>query len=314
MLGYTLRRCGLSLAIVGLVMLGLFALLHLMPGDPAAIALGPRATPEVRARYAAKMHLDQPVLVQLGVFAGNMLRGDLGEDLFSGRPVTGIVMADLGRTLILAAAGLGWSAVLGIALGCLSAVRPNGWFDRITGVIAVGTIAIPSFLVSIWALLIFAIWLGWLPVIGAGEPCNLWDQAHHLILPAFAVGLGWVGYLARMVRASMLEVLGENYIRAARAAGLTERKVVWNYALRMAILPTVTMLGIGFGSLLTGAVFAEIIFARPGLGKLVYDMVETRNFPVVQGAVLVMTAVYVAVALLADLAVAWLDPRVRHAL
>ena len=314
MLGYTLRRCGLSLAIVGLVMLGLFALLHLMPGDPAAIALGPRATPEVRARYAAKMHLDQPVLVQLGVFAGSMLRGDLGEDLFSGRPVTGIVMADLGRTLILAAAGLGWSAVLGIALGCLSAVRPNGWFDRITGVIAVGTIAIPSFLVSIWALLIFAIWLGWLPVIGAGEPGDFRDQAYHLILPAFAVGLGWVGYLARMVRASMLEVLGENYIRAARAAGLTERKVVWDYALRMAILPTVTMLGIGFGSLLTGAVFAEIIFARPGLGKLVYDMVETRNFPVVQGAVLVMTAVYVAVALLADLAVAWLDPRVRHAL
>ena len=180
--------------------------------------------------------------------------------------------------------------------------------------IAVGTIAIPSFLVSIWSLLIFAIWLGWLPVIGAGEPGDLRDQAYHLILPAFAVGLGWVGYLARMVRASMLEVLGENYIRAARAAGLTQRKVVYDYALRMAILPTVTMIGIGFGSLLSGAVFAEIIFARPGLGKLVYDMVEIRNFPVVQGAVLVMTAVYVAIALLADLVVAWLDPRVRQAL
>ena len=314
MWGYALRRCGLALVIVGLVMLALFALLHLMPGDPATIALGPRATPEIRARYAERMHLDQPVLVQFGVFAGQMLRGDLGEDLFSGRPVTGIVLADLGRTLILALAGLGWAAVLGIALGCLSAVRPNSWFDRITGVIAVGTIAIPSFLVSIWSLLIFAIWLGWLPVIGAGEPGDYWDQAYHLILPAFAVGLGWVGYLARMVRASMLEVLGENYIRAARAAGLTQRKVVYDYALRMAILPTVTMIGIGFGSLLSGAVFAEIIFARPGLGKLVYDMVETRNFPVVQGAVLVMTAVYAAIALLADLAVAWLDPRVRQAL
>src|SRR5262245_45169369 len=131
MLGYTLRRCGLSLAIVGLVMLGLFALLHLMPGDPAAIALGPRATPEVRARYAAEMHLDTRVLVHLGVFTSNILRGDLGADLFSGRPVTGIVVADLGRTLILAATGLGWSAVLGVALGCLSAVRPNSLFDRI---------------------------------------------------------------------------------------------------------------------------------------------------------------------------------------
>ena len=314
MWAYTLRRCGLSVVNVALVMLALFALLHLMPGDPASIALGPRATPEIRARYAEKMQLDRPVLVQLGVFAAGILRGDLGEDLFSGRAVTGIVLADLGRTLVLAVAGLTWAAALGVALGCLSAVRPNSWFDRVTGVLAVGTIAIPSVLVSIWSLLVFAIWLGWLPVIGAGEPGDWVDQAYHLVLPAFAVGLGWVGYLARMVRASMLEVLGENYIRAARASGLTERKVVWDYALRMAILPTVTMLGIGFGALLTGAVFAEIIFARPGLGKLVYDMVETRNFPVVQGAVLVMTAVYVAVALLADLVVAWLDPRVRYAL
>ena len=175
-----------------------------------------------------------------------MLRGDLGEDLFSGRPVLGIVMADLGRTLILAVAGLGWSALLGIPLGCYSAVRRNSWFDRITGVISVGTIAIPSFVVAICALLIFAIWLRWLPVIGAGEPGDLRDQLCHLILPAFAVGLGWVGYLARMVRASMLEVMGENHIRAARAFGLTERKVVSDYALRIAILPTVTMLGVGY--------------------------------------------------------------------
>ena len=314
MWGYALHRCGLAVVIVALVMLALFALLHLMPGDPASIALGPRATPEIRARYAEKMHLDEPVLVQFGIFAGQILRGDLGEDLFSGRPVSAIVMADLGRTLTLAVAGLAWSAALGIVLGCLSAVRPNSWFDRITGVVAVGTIAIPSFLVSIWSLLIFAIWLGWLPVIGAGEPGNLLDRACHLILPAFAVGLGWVGYLARLVRASMLEVLGENYIRAARAGGLTERKVVYDYALRMAILPTVTLIGIGFGGLLSGAVFAEIIFARPGLGKLVYDMVEIRNFPVVQGAVLVITGAYVAIALLADLVVAWLDPRVRQAL
>lgn len=285
-----------------------------MPGDPATIALGTRATPEVRARYAERMHLNEPVLTQFTVFIGNMLRGDLGEDIFSGRSVLGMVLPDLARTMILAAAGLGWSAMLGIALGCLSAVRPNSWFDRITGVISVGTIAIPSFLVAIWSLLVFAIGLGWLPVIGAGEPGDLGDQIYHLILPAFAVGLGWVGYLARLVRASMLEVMGENYIRAARAAGLTERKVVFDYALRMAILPTVTMLGIGFGSLLTGAVFAEIIFARPGLGKLIYDMVESRNFPVVQGAVLAMTAMYVTIALLADLIVAWLDPRVRDTL
>jgi peptide/nickel transport system permease protein len=156
--------------------------------------------------------------------------------------------------------------------------------------------------------------LRWLPAIGGGDPGDLGDQARHLILPAFAVGLGWVGYLARMVRASMLEVMNENYIRAAYAFGLRQRTVVFRYALKVAILPTITLIGIGFSGLLSGAVFAEIIFTRPGVGKLIYDMVMNRNFPVVQGAVLITTATYVLVTLLADLLVAWLDPRVRDSL
>jgi peptide/nickel transport system permease protein len=182
----------------------------------------------------------------------------------------------------------------------------------LTGIISVGTIAVPSFLVSVWAIIIFAITLRWLPVIGAGEEGDIVDQIRHLILPAFAVGLGWVGYLARLVRASMLEVMGENYIRSARAFGIPEWKVVYLYALKVAILPTITLVGIGFGNLLSSAVFAEIIFARPGMGKLIYDMVMFRNFPVVQGAVLVTTVLYVVVTLFADLAVAWVDPRVRQ--
>jgi peptide/nickel transport system permease protein len=140
------------------------------------------------------------------------------------------------------------------------------------------------------------------------------DQIHHLILPAFAVGLGWVGYLARLVRASMLEVMGENYIRAARSFGLSQRTVIYRYALKVAILPTITLIGIGFGNLLAGAVYAEIIFARPGIGKLIYDMVMSRNFPVIQGAVLITTALYVLITLFADLMVAWMDPRVRESL
>jgi peptide/nickel transport system permease protein len=140
------------------------------------------------------------------------------------------------------------------------------------------------------------------------------DQIHHLILPAFAVGLGWVGYLARLVRASMLEVMGENYIRAARSFGLSQRTVIYRYALKVAILPTITLIGIGFGNLLAGAVYAEIIFARPGIGKLIYDMVMSRNFPVIQGAVLITTALYVVITLFADLMVAWMDPRVRESL
>lgn len=311
---YALKRCGLAVVIVFCALASLFVLLHMIPGDPISIALGPRATPEVQARYAEKMHLDEPLVVQFGIFVGNALTGDLGMDVFSERSVALIVLGQLPFTIVLALAGLGWAAILGIPLGCLSAVRPNSWLDRVTGLFSVGTIAVPSFLVSIWSLLVFSVMLGWLPVLGAGEPGNLGDQIYHLILPAFAVGLGWVGYLARLVRASMLEVMGENYIRAAWAFGLPRRTVVYRYALKVAILPTITLIGIGFGNLLSSAVFAEIIFSRPGLGKLIFDMVMNRNFPVVQGAVLVTAALYVVVALVADLIVAWTDPRVRESL
>ena len=314
MLVYTLKRVGLSFVIVFCAMLALFSLLHLIPGNPITIALGPRASPEVQARYIEKMHLDKPVVVQFGIYASNAVRGDLGEDVFSGRSVTLIVLGQLPFTAILALAGLGWSAVFGIPLGCFAAVRRNSWMDRFTGVFSVGTIAVPSFLVSIYSLLIFAVTLRWLPVIGAGESGNVLDQLHHLILPAFAVGLGWVGYLARLVRTSMLEVMGENYIRAARAHGLPRRMVIYRYALKVAILPTLTLIGIGFGGLLSGTVFAEIIFARPGIGKLIFDMVMNRNFPVVQGAVLITAALYVLVTLISDLVVAWVDPRVRESL
>jgi peptide/nickel transport system permease protein len=313
-ISYLLKRIGLSVVIVLCALLALFLLLHLIPGNPATIALGPRATPEAVARYAEKMHLDEPVLVQFQIYLFNALSGDLGVDVFSERSVTRIVLEALPSTLILAAVGLLWAALIGIPLGCISAVRPNSWFDRVTGVLSVATIAIPSFLVSIWSLLVFAVILRWLPVIGAGEPGDLADQAYHLILPAFAVGLSWVGYLARMVRASMLEVMNETYIRAAHAFGLEPRTVVFRYALKVAILPTITLIGIGFGGLLSSALFAEIIFTRPGVGKLIYDMVMNRNFPVVQGAVLITTGVYVLINLGADLLVAWLDPRVRGSL
>ncbi|MEJ2036715.1 MAG: ABC transporter permease, partial [Maritimibacter sp.] len=171
---------------------------------------------------------------------------------------------------------------------------------------------VPAFLVSIWMLLIFAMQLRWLPAIGAGEPGDYPDQLRHLIMPAFAVGLGWVGYLARMVRASMLEVMGEPYIRSARAFGLKPSKVVFGYALRVAILPTITLIGMGFGGLISATVFAEIIFSRPGIGKLIFDSVTDRNFPVVQGAVLVATVLYILIVLLSDLLIATLDARVRE--
>lgn len=314
MLSYLTKRLGLSVAVICTVVLVLFSLLHLIPGDPATIALGPRATPEAVARYAAKMHLDEPIWRQFLIYIGNAATGDLGVDVFSDRPVTEIIGERIGFTLVLVMAGMGWAMALGIPLGCLAAVKPNSWLDRVTGIVSVGTIAVPSFLVSIWALLIFAVHLRWLPAIGAGEPGDFGDQVLHLILPAFAIGLSWVGYLARMVRASMLEVLGENYIRSAQAFGLRPRRIVFGYALRIAILPTITLIGMGFGAMISSTVFAEIIFARPGIGKLIFDSVMARNFPIVQGAVFVATALYILVVLFSDILIAWLDPRVRESL
>ena len=284
----------------------------MMPGDPVSIALGPRATPEVQAQYAEKMRLNDPLIVQFGVFAGNAITGDLGQDVFSGRPVSQMVFEQLPYTIVLALTAIVWAALVGIPLGCLSAVNPNSLLDKILGVISVGTIAVPAFLVAIWSLLLFSLTLRWFPVIGAGDIGDLGDQVYHLVLPAFAVGLGWVGYLARLARASMLEVMNENHVRAARAFGLKKRTIIYRYALKIAILPTITMIGIGFGNLLSGTVFAEIIFARPGIGKLIFDMVSARNFPVVQGAVMVTAALYVLATLFSDLLVAWLDPRVRE--
>lgn len=313
MLNYLAKRLTLSLVVVALVLLLLFSMLHLIPGNPAILALGTRATPEAIAEYSARMRLDEPVPLQFLIYVGNALQGDLGADVFSGRPVTEVIGERIGFSLALIFAGMGWAVLLGIPLGCLAALSPNSWIDRITGIFSVGTIAIPSFLVSIWALLIFSLQMRLLPAIGAGEPGDLGDQLTHLILPAFAIGLGWVGYLARMVRASMLEVLSEPYIRSARAFGLAPWKVT-AYALQVAILPTITLIGMGFGGLISAAVFAEIIFARPGVGKMIFDAVSDRNFPIVQGGVLVATGFYILVVLVSDLLIAWLDPRVRQSL
>jgi peptide/nickel transport system permease protein len=314
MLIYLLQRIGLSLLICVTAMTLLFAAIHVIPGDPATIMLGTRATPEVRERLNKEMGLDQPVPVQLLKFLGRAATGNLGTDVWSKRPVSTIVMENLPYTLTLILTGLGWAALVGIPLGCYSAIRRNSFIDKFTGVLSVGTISIPSFVVAIYAMLFFSIQLNLFPVIGAGENGNIEDQLWHLVLPSFAVGLGWVGYLARIVRASMLEVMGENHVRTARAFGLPEPKIVLHYALRIAILPTVTLLALAIGGLLSSAVFAENIFARPGIGKLIVDSASVRNYPVVQGAVMATVALFAFAMPIADFLVAWLDPRVRSAL
>ena len=311
MIGYIFKRLGLAAIITVLAVTLLFLIIHMIPGDPITTMLGPRATPVLRAALEERMGLDKPLPIQIVLFFTNMLRGDLGTDVFSGRAVTAIVFGQLPYTLALIFVSITWAAILGITLGCYSAVNRNSLGDRLAGILSVSVIAVPAFVVSLYSLLLFAVKLKWFPAIGAGEPGNLPDQIWHLVLPSFAIGLSWVGYIARLVRASMLEVLGEGHIRTARAFGLPKSWITYKYALRLAILPTVTVIGVGMGFLLSAAVFTEIVFSRPGLGKLVIDSITTRNYPVVMGSVLFSTLIFVASTTLADIINALLDPRTR---
>ena len=289
----------------------MFFMIHLVPGDPARILLGPRATPEMIADISMRMGLDQPLIIQLVKFLGNILKGDLGMDVISNRPVTTIVFGQLPYTLWLIFSAIFGAMLIGIPLGCYSALHRNTLADRISGVISVACITAPSFVVALYSLLIFAVTLKWFPSIGAGEKGDFFDQLAHLVLPAFAIGLAWVGYLSRLVRASMLEVMGENHIRTARAYGLTESTIIYRYALKIAILPTVTVIGVGMGFLISAAVLTEIVFARPGLGKLIIESITSRNYPVVMGSVLISTVLFVISTTISDLVNAFLDPRIR---
>ena len=307
-----IRRLALAALILFVAVTAMFLMIRAVPGDPVQIMLGPRATAELQASLTATLGLDQPIWKQLVIFYSKMMQGDLGVDVFSGRSVTQIVMQQLPFTLELIFASIIWSACLGIIFGAYAAANPNSFWDRVIAVISVSFIAAPAFVIALLSLLVFAVQLRWFPAIGVGE--GFWSRAHHVVLPAFAIGLSWVGYIARLVRASMLEVMGENHIRTARAFGLSEHRIIMVYALRIAILPVITVIGVGMGFLLSAAVFAEIVFARPGLGKLVIDSITTRNYPVVMGAVLVSTGLFVLSTAISDVINAWLDPRSRQSL
>jgi len=312
MAGYLLKRLGLSVAILFTAIIALFCLIYVVPGDPATIALGPRASAEQKEAFRQKMGLDQPMVVQAMRFVGQLAQGDLGTDILTKRPVADLVGSALPRTVVLALVGMGWAILLGIPLGVLSAMRPDSWTDRIIGVLSTSVIALPSFVVAIYCLVVFAVMLKWLPAIGAGEAGDYGDQARRLILPAVAVGIGWVGYIARLVRAAMLDTMQENHIRTYRAFGVSDLRIALRYALPIAVVPVIAVLGVGMGSLLSGAVLVEVVFARPGLGSLAQDAVMSRNFPVLLGTVVVTTALYVVANLIADMAAAMLDPRIRQ--
>jgi peptide/nickel transport system permease protein len=311
MFSYILKRLALSLIVALLAMLFLASLVHVIPGDPVKTILGPRASEAMSIRVREEMGLNDPIPVQLFNFVVNALQGNLGKDFVSSLPVTRLIGAALPHTLLLAVSSLGLAALIGIPLGVYSATRPNSWIDRLTGIIAVSCITLPAYVAGLFLLLLFAVQLGWLPAIGTGELSDPADYARHLILPAVALAITWIGYLARLVRASVLEVMGANYIRTAFAFGLRERVIFYRHALKNAIIPTIAVMGVGLGNLLGGTIFIEVIFTRPGLGRLIFESIGDRNFPIVRGGILVAALLFVFANLLADLSYNYLDPRIQ---
>ena len=311
-LRYLLSRLLTTVLTVLGAMLLLFALTVVVPGDPAAVLLGPQASPEAAARFVREMGLDQPVHLRVLRFFAQLAVGDLGTDVLSGRRVWDTVAAVLPYTVILTFSAIGLAMLLGIPLGAYAATHPGSVADGALAGLSVAFIAIPSFVVAILLLLVFSVWLDWLPVLGTGRDGDWADQARRLVLPTLALSVGWVGFIARLVRTAMLEVLNEPYIRTARAYGLSARRITYKYALKNAFIPPLAILGLGIGRLLGGAVLVEIVFARPGLGRLVLDAINGRNFPVLQGAVLVVVVLFVGTNLLVDLLYLALDPRMRR--
>jgi peptide/nickel transport system permease protein len=307
------RFAAAMLTMAGAILL-LFIIIQFVPGDLITIMLGPRATPQLREAFAERMGLDRSVLERLWLFFSHAVRGDFGSDVLSNRPIGDIIFEVLPHTLQLAFAAMLIGGSLGVLLGCIAALRPGSRLDSFLGFASVAFITTPSFVVAIFLLLTFSLGLHWLPVTGAGDPASLSDRLAHLVLPASALAIGWIGYIARLVRASLLEVLSEQHIRMMRAYGVPERRIIGRFALKLALVPLVTVIGLGMGDLIGSAVFTEIIFARPGIGSLIYNSIMTRNYPVAQAGLLVLVLVYVCANLLADIINSLIDPRIARSL
>lgn len=311
MLAYSLKRLITTVLTVIGALAVLFVVIRLIPGDPAVVMLGPRATEGMIAAMRERMMLDDPFFVQLGSYLLNIVQGDMGTDVLNNRPISAMVLEVLPYTIILAFLSIFVASLIGIPLGAYSAANRNSLLDRVTAVLSVGAISVPPFVAGLLLLLVFSVQLGWFPVSGAGQAGDPGSQLRHLILPVTALALTWIGYIARIVRSSVLEEMTKDHVRTARAKGLSDRSVLYKHTLRGALIPVVVVLGVGFGNLLGGAVLIEIVFNRPGLGNLILNAIESRNFPVVQGGLIIAVFMYSLANLLADLSYAFIDPRIR---
>lgn len=304
MINFLLARLGSAVVVLFGVSLLVFLLVHLIPGDPVEVMLGESSQLSDRAELRRALGLDQPVHLQMLDYYRHLFQFDLGQSLYSKRPITDILLERIPATLELAIAGLSVALLIALPLGVLAAVRRGTAWDAGAMTFSMLGISIPNFWMGPLLILVFSLWLGWLPVSGR-------EVASSLVLPALTLGTALAAILSRMIRATLLEVLGEDYIRTARAKGLPERTVVFKHALRNALLPVITLLGLQLGALLAGAVITEMVFSWPGIGQLTVESIHRRDYPVVQSCVLLISLAYVAVNTVTDLVYARLDPRIH---
>jgi peptide/nickel transport system permease protein len=308
-LGHILKRVLTTLPVLWLVVTVVFLLIHIVPGDPIVQMLGDGATAGDVAALRHSFGFDRPLSEQYLHYWAGVLHGDLGRSLRLHDSVVHLVLQRYPYTLALTVAATLLGALLAVPAGVASARRQNTWSDRTLGVVSLFGLSFPNFALGPILILVFAIGLGWSPVSGAGS--GVWEFLAHLVLPAVTLGLGMAAILTRMVRTSMLEELGQDYIRTARAKGLSERTVVYRHALRNALNPVLTVLGLQFGSLLSGAIVTETIFGWPGLGRLTLSAISNRDYALVQGCILAIGLTYVLVNLITDSMYSLADPRMR---
>jgi ABC-type dipeptide/oligopeptide/nickel transport system permease component len=304
-LQFVARRLLLAVPTLLGVLVVAFLLLYVAPGDPVLAMVGERADEATIARLRHELRLDEPLPSQFAHYVGGAVRGDFGRSYVTNRPIARDIVERFPKTLLLAGAAMLIAAAVGITIGVLSARRPGGWFDRLGLGLAYLGISFPVYWVGLILILVFAVMLRWLPPSGYG-------RLKYLVLPALALGMRSIAFLARVTRSSMLDALGSDYVRTARAKGLAERVVTVRHALRTALIPIITVLGLDFGYYLTGSILTETIFSWPGLGRYVVNAIARRDLPAIQGAVLFMSAVFVLVNLVTDLAYAKADPRVAY--
>jgi ABC-type dipeptide/oligopeptide/nickel transport system permease component len=303
---YALNRLIVTIPTLVVLTMLVFLMVQLVPGDPAEIFLGEkRSSPELLARVRHDMGLDQPLYVQYLSYMGNLVRGDLGKSLFNEQPVLDQILVAMPYTLTLALSALLISTILGVGLGIISALKHNSWIDTFSMVLALIGVSMPVFWLGLLLILIFSVNLKWFPPMGQGS-------LDRLVLPALTLGLLSSATLARLVRSNMLDVLSDDYIRTARAKGLRKNTIVIRHALRNALIPAITIIGLQFGGLISGAVITETIFARIGLGRMYVESILNKDITMIQGLTLVLALIIMVINIVVDLSYAALDPRIRY--